>query len=449
LLGQQYFENNKFQDYFNSHFVMLKIDLGTKEGEEIFTRFNITTTPTVMILEPDGVEIDWQVGYRSPPEKFHQLIEKSVSGVETFRYYSDLYAKDPKNVAVVFNLARKYESLNHQDKALALYREIVAADPKGQAGTMDYDNEKVPYTQFAELMIAEASISRSSAKVDPEPLKAFIREYPDSALKQWAYRDLAFVYMSQGTKQEATAFFEEYVAKYPNDLSALSSYVRKIIQVKDNLDRGIELAKKINNQILKSSPNPAYMKDLASLYSLKADKAKAEEVYGKDFMEDQPAALAYNLLDYANFWVGQNANTDSAMAMADLALKIMPDNLFMTQRVATLYTQLNKPERALANFGPEFIKKFMDRPNDLGKYALFWISQDKNLDGALVAAKRTVELAPKSPNMWDLLSIVYQKQKNYDEAIKAAEMALAVAPERSKTVYQKKLEAVKKAKEGK
>jgi len=428
---------------------MLKIDFATKEGEEIFKHFEITTMPTVMILGPDGVEIDWQVGYRAPPEKFHETIEKSVGGVETFRYYSDLYAKDPKNVDVIFNLARKYERLDHQDKALALYKEIIAADPEGKAGTIDYDDEKVPYTQFAELMIAAASISRRSAKADPEPLKAFIRKYPNSVLRQRAYQDLASVYMSEGTRQEATAFFEEYVATYPNDLSALSSYVRKIIQIKDNLDRGIELAKKINNQILKSSPNPAYMKDLASLYSLKGDKAKAEEVYGKDFMEVQPAALAYRLLDYADFWVGQNANTDSAMAMADLALKIMPDNLNMTQRVATLYTKLNKPERALANFGPEFIKKFMDRPNDLGKYALFWISQDKNLDGALVAAKRTVELAPKSPNMWDLLSIVYQKQKNYDEAIKAAEMALAVAPEQRKTVYQKKLEAVKKAKEGK
>ena len=48
-----------------------------------------------------------------------------------------------------------------------------------------------------------------------------------------------------------------------------------------------------------------------------ASKAKAEELYGPTFMEDRVSGLAYGLVGYANYWLEQNANVESAMAMLD------------------------------------------------------------------------------------------------------------------------------------
>lgn len=109
MLGQQYLENPKFQDYLTSHFVLFRADRTQKQGEETFNKFSIRATPTVMILDPDGSEVDWHVGYGPPAEKFNDQIDKSYKGIETYKYYANLYAKNPRDVAVVFGLAKKYD----------------------------------------------------------------------------------------------------------------------------------------------------------------------------------------------------------------------------------------------------------------------------------------------------------------------------------------------------
>jgi cytochrome c-type biogenesis protein CcmH/NrfG len=50
------------------------------------------------------------------------------------------------------------------------------------------------------------------------------------------------------------------------------------------------------------------------------------------------------------------------------------------------------------------------------------------LDSALLAAKKTVELVPEGYREWSTLSQVLMKRKAYDEALKAADKALALAP---------------------
>ena len=426
---------------------MFRADRADKIGQDTFKRFGIRGTPTVMIFGPDGSEIDWHVGYDPPPDKFHAQIEKSVKGEETFKYYSDLYAKETKNIDAVFNLARKYDRRYVQDKATALYKEVLVLDSDGKLGTTEYGKDKVTYTQYAEFQIAAMQVMGPGGKSDSGPLKAFIQKYPEGPMVKAAYQRLSFSFRSPRPSEEATKFFEEYIGRYPNDPQVLSSYVDYIVRTKSNLDRGIELSEKINELV--QPPYPEYVKNQAELYALKGDKAKAEELYGKEFMDDHVAMLGYNLIDYANYWVEQNANTESAVAMAELALKMRPDNTYMIQQAAGIYSKLNQTEKALAIYGPEYIGKSMDKANVLSGYARFWAGQGKNLDSALVAARKCLELSPDEAFNWDVLSQVYLKQVNYDEALKAAQKALDLAEENQKAFFKNRLAAVEKVKAGK
>ena len=85
----------------------------------------------------------------------------------------------------------------------------------------------------------------------------------------------------------------------------------------------------------------------------------------------------------------------------------------------------------------------------LWQYAGFWARQNKNLDDALAAAKRSVELMPGLNYLWNTLSLVYEKMLNYPEAIKAAEKALETAPEASKATYKRTIDRLKAAQEKK
>ncbi|MGZ5556167.1 MAG: tetratricopeptide repeat protein, partial [Candidatus Aminicenantales bacterium] len=79
------------------------------------------------------------------------------------------------------------------------------------------------------------------------------------------------------------------------------------------------------------------------------------------------------------------------------------------------------------------------------QYAGFWARQNKNLDDALAAAKRSVALMPGLNYLWNTLSLVYEKMLNYPEAIKAAEKALETSPESAKGMYKRTIERLRAA----
>jgi len=169
--------------------------------------------------------------------------------------------------------------------------------------------------------------------------------------------------------------------------------------------------------------NPDVQQNLAQLYVLKGAPAKAEEEFGKDFIDGYVSNAVYALTGYANFWLEQNKNLDSVEAMADLAAKLRPDQWYTLAQVAGIYAKLGKTDKALAVYGPEFAKKNWGDQGTLSSYASFWSKQGTNLDNALAAAKKSVELTPDYYNN-NVLGQLLFKLKKYDEALKAAEKAV-------------------------
>jgi len=427
----------------NSNFVLFRAARGDKTGDETFKRFGIRATPTTLMLDKDGSEYDWHVGYGPPPEKFLESIEKSVKGIDTFKALSEAYAKDSENVETVFKLAQKYDRKYELDKAKELYQKVLTLDPDGKKGTTDYQEEKVTFTEYAEFSMGDMAIF--AREMNPEPLKAFIAKYPESPLMKTSYQFLSFYYGRQAPKEEATAFYEEYTAKYPDDPPVLGSYIDRIIRDKDDIDKGIELAEKIKD-IMKYNPDPRYQRDLAQLYLLKGEKEKADEAFGKRFMEGRVSRLASDLMGYASFWVNQKTNTESAEALMEMALKMDPENTYRLRTAAQNYAKLGKEDKAMNIFGPEYIAKYQDNANELNGYAWFWAGQGKNLDSALEAAKKSVELQGAYFN-WDTLATVYQRMKKYEDALKAAEKAYELADEEIKVRVKAKIDQIKKAME--
>lgn len=393
-----------------------------------------------MLVGSDSSEIDWLVGYGPPPEKYLGRLDNSVKGIDTFKSLSDRYAREPKNVEAVLKLAQKWNRRYNEEKALEMFNKVIALDPEGKMGTTEYREKKVTFTEFAEFSIGR--LAANSRKRNAEPLKTFIKKYPESKILKDAYMYMSSYYRTRGSKEEAAKFFEEYISKFPNDPGILDSYVTRIIRDNDNIERGIELSEKIKD-IMKYNPDSTYMKNLAQLYRLNDDKDKADKAYGKRFMEGRVSQLVYALRDYADFWVRKKTNTESAEEMMDLAVKLNPDSTYILRSAVTIYVKLDKVEKALDIYGPEYIKNQMDKSSTLGSYARFWAGLGKNLESALKAANKSVELAPDSYN-WDTLSRVYEKLNNYDKALKAQEKAVELAGEQAQR-YQGRINQLKKA----
>lgn len=395
-----------------------------------------------MFLDGSGDEVDWIVGYGPPPEKFRDKVAKILAGGNTFKELSAARAANPKDAAVAFKLADKWAYRVDYAKAMALYTEVIALDPAGRAGayTNEYTKVTVPYTEFAALQVAGQGLSATPPTI--KPIRDFLARYPKSPLTKDAYSRMAGYYGRTAPKEEAGPFFEEYAALFPDDPAILDHWLSRIIRDKGPYDKGVELAEKI--QKARRSPSlPDPYQNVAELYLAKGDKEKADEVYGKGFMENQVFYLAYNLINYANFWIGKDANKENALAMAEKALAMQPDSSYFLQQTAGVYLKLGHEDKAMALFGPAYAEKSDKDAGALSSYASFWSGQGKNLEGALAAAKRAVELKPAQYYGWVTLSGVQSKMKNPAEAVKAMEKAVELAPESIKDYYKKSLEKLK------
>jgi tetratricopeptide (TPR) repeat protein len=309
-----------------------------------------------------------------------------------------------------------------EQKSKELYEKVIALDPEGTKGSYTYEYFKatVPYGQAAEFELGR--MVSQERKSDPAPLQAFIKKYPDSKLVKGAYTYLSFYYGYQAAKEDAGKFFDEYTAKYPEDKNALGAYVERIVRDKEPVDKGITLAEKLK-EIAGYPQNPDNQQNLAQLYVLKGDPAKAEEEFGKDFIDGYVSNTVYALTGYANFWIEQGKNLESVEAMADLAAKLKPDQWYTLAQVAGIYAKLGKIDKAMAVYGPEFAKKNWGDQASLSSYASFWNKQGTNLDSALAAAKKSVDLTSDYYNNYVLGQVLF-KLKNYAEALKAAEKAV-------------------------
>jgi TolA-binding protein len=307
-------------------------------------------------------------------------------------------------------------------KSKELYEKVIALDPEGKQGSYTYEYLKatVPYTQAAEFELGQAA--SQGRKPDPAPLQAFIKKYPESKLVKQAYTYLGYYFGYQASKEDAGKFYEGYTSKFPDDKNALSGYVERIVRDKEPIDKGLALAEKLK-EITGYPQNPEVQQNLAQLYVLKGDPAKADEEFGKDYIDGYVSNTVYALTGYANFWIEQGKNLDSVEAMADLAAKLKPDQWYTLSQVAGIYGKLNKTDKALALFGPEFAKKNWGDDGILSSYAAFWQRQGTNLDSALDAARRSVELTSDYYNNYVLGQILF-KHKKYAEALKAAEKAV-------------------------
>jgi len=367
-----------------------------------------------MVFDGNGEAVDWILGYEPPADGFRDQLAAILKGTGTFQSLAVNY------VETAFKIAKKYADRYDMAKAAEFYKNVLAIDPNGMKGGSDYQGEKTSYTQQAEFGIAENALGNRPP--DRAPMEAFIKKYPKGAIVEGAFAQLSRNYYGRGaTKEEAAAFYADYVGRFPNSVAAHSSYVQRIVQDKDPLDKGIELALK------------AMELQKAAAAAAPAGSVPAAPMGGG-------SSMGFNLARLY-FFKGDKA---AALKAADSAAKQVGDNPRMLSMAAQAYLDIGAEAKALDIYGPKFLKKNMADASILGQYAGFWTRQEKNLKSALEAAKKAVELTPAAPAAWLSLGNVYIKMKNKAEALKAVTKALDVAPANQKATVQRSVDQAKK-----
>ena len=445
MLDQQYFGASQYLPYLNKHFILVRAVNDEEAGEKLYEQYKVRGTPTVLIAKPDGSEIDRVVGF-GDADRFQEDLDEAFQGENNF---INLLAKNKKNsddLLTAFLLARKYDSRydnEMSEKAVDLYERVLkkADEAKTIAVPPSVSKEEVSLYEHAKFDLAQAKWYMNLVNArerQPIELIEFTKEFPKSPLMKQAYGALFNYYLRYAPADEAKSFFEDILEKYPEEPDLLFYYVRYCKQKNTDLDRGAEAAEKMVE--LSHRSIPYYVRQYAEILAAKGDTTKLYKEYGNNYINGKIRDLLSDLSYYATFWLQRGENLENALEMIQIAMKNDPENSDYKSCAAAIYLKMGKEEEALAIFGPAFIQDRMDKSRDLYAYANFWAREEKNLESALVVAKKAVELSSQ-PYIWSALASVHWKLKNYEEAKKALEEAVDLQP--STKYYRDQLKKLK------
>lgn len=307
-------------------------------------------------------------------------------------------------------VGRKYEDRFQTDKALPLYKEVLALDPEGRAGTTDYSGVAIPCSDYADFRIA---LDAGAKARDAAPYLDFAARRPASPLARVAYRGCAFYFLTGKTKDEAFKFFEDGLAKFPGDALLTFYYLQRISQERANLDRGIALAREMAQY---ASLNDTVQLLGARLQAVKGDMDSAEAAYGQDYVDGRLSSAVNALMNYAQFWAGQKKNMESAVKAMDLAMNLQPNNFYAPNSAARFYLEAGLPEKADEVYGSAYVEKYKDDAQALAYYAAFWADQKKHPE-SLGAAEAAVKLKPDDPNILETAARAFIGWDKKDRAL--------------------------------
>lgn len=424
MLDQQYFANNTYKSYLSENFIVFHAVRDEAEGDKLYDLYSIRATPTVLILTAEGEEIDRIVGF-GDAESFHENLLASSGGENTYRKLLERFTADPGDLLTGFKLARKYERMYNPEKtelAVGIYKSIIDSPEKAKSLTAEYGEEDKPVSLYEYAWYGYGTASMSADRgAKPEALILFLEKFPASILATDAYRRLNSYYAYTASPEEGKSYFDGLMQKYPDDPDMLYYYVNFCMRKEIDLDKAADAAEKMVDETHRSIYYQ--MNTYARALQAAGETEKLEKEYGTDYIEGRISNLSREISSYASFWLQQKKNLASVEKSLETALRIDPEYYRFKSMLAETYIQLGRDEEALALYGSDYVYDNLENSNAMYSYAYFWADQGKNLESALFAAERAVQLKPKYYT-YNALANVYRKMKKYDEAIEAVEAAL-------------------------
>ncbi len=238
MLDKQFFQDEKFHPYLTQNFLLFRAHRGQPEGDEIYKKFSVRATPTVMVLTTDGREIDRVLGYDPPPEKFKEAVEKAYTGENTLLSLMQAYEKDASNVATLARLAQKYRSNYIFDKMAEFSQQILKQPEQAKQIMLPFgkDSAEVSAYEFARFAASYAG---------PDAVLEFANEFPNSGYLDEVFGDFWRSLLNKDQQEKAIQVFDKLITSFPQNTALVGSYLSYCIRSKTNYDRGIALADRI------------------------------------------------------------------------------------------------------------------------------------------------------------------------------------------------------------
>lgn len=216
--------------------------------------------PTVLILKPDGTEVDRIVGFGGDGDAYMDKLNAYAAGEGTFLALSEKLEGNPDDLTLQVAMAQKRVDRYEYDLAKPHFEKVLELDPENESG----------HAEEATFYIA--LVDARAGQIDD--LKAILAETENESYLKMGYSQLIRYYMQNEQPDQVVEVFEALLTQSPEDTGLMNQYAWVVYENKwaDHYDRAIEVAKRA----VDLKPDAAHIWDtLAWLYAENGDKEKA------------------------------------------------------------------------------------------------------------------------------------------------------------------------------
>ena len=189
-------------------FVPLHVDAEKDEGPRIVDEYRVLAYPTLLVLEPSGVEKGRMVDF-VPPTELTEGLARIAAGGNVLRELEQEAEAKPDDPHLRLRLAHALALAARREEAEAAYDAVLLADPKGEMGLAP----KVLYDR-ATMFRAKLDKDCEGAIRDLTKLQ---RRYPDAPEAIRAHRRIARCLLTLERPDEAVARVWKMIEADPED----------------------------------------------------------------------------------------------------------------------------------------------------------------------------------------------------------------------------------------
>ena len=214
-LEEEVFTQPRVGAFLREGYVALHVDAEKGEGPELVERYKVQAYPTLLVLEPSGMEKDRVVDFVEAAE-LEAALGRIAEGGNVLVALEQAVDDDPDDLEARYRLGHAYALAARREEAETHYAIVVVGDPSDEMNL----HSQVLYDR-ALFFTYKLEGDRDAAIAAFEELQ---QRFGDSKAAVRAYRHIGRLLHESGRSDDAIASLDRMLATNPDDPALAASY---------------------------------------------------------------------------------------------------------------------------------------------------------------------------------------------------------------------------------
>lgn len=235
------FDSAEFSAKLHKYYIPMRLVQEDYNYQKLYNRYKVQQIPSVIIVKPDGSEVDRIVDMSNYKKQYTDFLINSYEGKNTYADLKNSFETDPNNLEIAFKLFSKNIERGEIEEIVKTGKKILELEKS-------YKEKQVSEDQKYIFKRTRYHIRTSLFRFGKDAVLNHFSDFPTVKFSLNIYRFLAFTYSKGEQSQKADNFFIKAFQDFPDEYIFKKYYLKYCLKTKTQIEQATVLAQKLVNQ---------------------------------------------------------------------------------------------------------------------------------------------------------------------------------------------------------